>query len=180
VIGLFPAVLVSPLARAAGAWARLRPAVLAPAAERAAGGALRVSAIALALLALTAGLVLLRRRLARGRPEAAAETWGCGFAAPTARIQYTGSSFAELLLARFSWVVRPHGERPQLHAPFPGPAAFRTHVPDAVLDLALLPAARGVSWLATGARLANLRRIHFQALLLLATLVAMLAWGFLS
>ena len=179
-IGLLPAALVSPLARAAGAWARLRPALLEPAAERAAGGALRVSAIAAALLALAAGLVLLRRRLARGRQEEAAETWGCGFAAPTARIQYTGSSFAELLLARFSWVVRPHGERPRLEGPFPARAAFRTHVPDAVLDLALVPAARGIRWLATGARLVNLRRIHFQALLVLATLVAMLAWGFLT
>jgi formate hydrogenlyase subunit 3/multisubunit Na+/H+ antiporter MnhD subunit len=179
-IGIAPAALVSPLARAAAAWARVEPAVFAPAAARATGGALRVSAIAAALLAVGASLVLLRRRLARGRPAAEAETWGCGFAAPTARIQYTGSSFAALLLERFSWVVRPHGEVPHLEGPFPGTAAFQTHVPDAVLDLALLPAARGVRWLATGARLANLRRIHFQALLVLATLVAMLAWGFLS
>ena len=95
-------------------------------------------------------------------------------------MQYTGSSFAELLLARFSWVVRSRGARPRLDGPFPGPAALHTHVPDAVLDLALLPAVRGFRWLATGAHLLYLRRIHFQVLLVLATLVAMLAWGFLS
>jgi NADH:ubiquinone oxidoreductase subunit 5 (subunit L)/multisubunit Na+/H+ antiporter MnhA subunit len=34
--------------------------------------------------------------LVRGR-GAITETWGCGYAAPTARMQYTGRSFAELL-----------------------------------------------------------------------------------
>ena len=47
-----------------------------------------------------------------------------------------------------------------------------------VLDLGLAPAARGFRWLATRAHLLYLRRIQFQVLLLLATLVAALAWGF--
>jgi hypothetical protein len=53
-------------------------------------------------------------------------------------------------------------------------------VPDAVLDRGLVPAARGFRWLATALHLLYLRRIHFQVLLVLATLVAMLAWAFLS
>jgi len=55
---------------------------------------------------------------------------------------------------------------------------LETDVPDTVLDLALLPAARGYAWLATRARLLFLRRVHFQMLLVLLTLVAILAWGF--
>jgi hypothetical protein len=95
-------------------------------------------------------------------------------------MQYTGSSFAELLLQRFGWVVRSRGEAPRLAGPFPrtGEHALHTHVPDAVLDLALLPAARGWAWLATHVRGLYLRRVHFQMLLVLLTLVAVLAWGF--
>jgi hypothetical protein len=52
-------------------------------------------------------------------------------------------------------------------------------VPDAVLELALDPAARAYRWLTTRARMLALRRIQFQMLLVLATLVAVLAWGFL-
>ncbi len=107
------------------------------------------------------------------------ETWGCGFAAPTARMQYTGSSFAELLLQRFSWAMVFRRADPALEGAFPRPGQrFATEVPDTVLDLALLPAARGWAWLATRARLLYLRRIQFQMLLVLLTLVAILAWGF--
>jgi hypothetical protein len=55
---------------------------------------------------------------------------------------------------------------------------FHTEVPDTVLDLGLLPAARAYAWLATRARLLSLRRIQFQMLLVLLTLLAVLAWGF--
>jgi hypothetical protein len=106
------------------------------------------------------------------------ETWGCGFAAPTARMQYTGSSFAALLLARFSWAIRPRGVPPRIVGPFPGPAELHTEVPDPVLDLGLLPAARGWVWLATHARSLYLRRVQFQMLLVVVTLVAFIAWGF--
>ena len=67
---------------------------------------------------------------------------------------------------------------PRLEGPFPAEARFHTVVPDTVLDLGLAPAARGFRWLATRAHLLYLRRIQFQVLLLLATLVAALAWGF--
>ena len=45
-----------------------------------------------------AGLVLLAwglRRLFRGQPAASGPTWGCGYTAGSARMQYTGSSFAK-------------------------------------------------------------------------------------
>ena len=47
-----------------------------------------------------------------------------------------------------------------------------------MLDLALLPAARGWTWVATSVRGLYLRRIQFQMLLVVLTLLAALAWGF--
>jgi formate hydrogenlyase subunit 3/multisubunit Na+/H+ antiporter MnhD subunit len=178
-IGLAPAAVLPPLAEAAAAWSRLDPALLAPAAASAASGAARVSVVAGALLALAAAAWLVRRWRLAARPAAApVETWGCGFSAPTARMQYTGASFAALLVRRFSWAIFPRGAAPRIEGPFPRHAAFHTEVPDTVLDLGILPVARAYAWLATGARLLYLRRIHVQMLLVVLTLLAALAWAF--
>jgi hydrogenase-4 component B len=179
-IGLAPAALMPALARAAAAWSRSGARAFAVPAERAASSASLVSLVALALLAAVAALWLVRRRrLAAAPPAPAVETWSCGFAQASARIQYTGSSFAELLLERFSWAVRPHGSAPALGGPFPAEASFHSSVPDPVLDRVLMPVAHAYEALATRARALYLRRlIHFQMLLVVATLVAVLAWGF--
>ncbi|HUL60374.1 MAG TPA: proton-conducting transporter membrane subunit, partial [Anaeromyxobacteraceae bacterium] len=178
-IGLAPGAVLAPLRNAAAAWARVDPALLEGATARAAAAAARVSLVAAVLLLAAGALLLLRRRrLAAHAAPAAVATWGCGFAAPTPRMQYTGSSFAALLVSRFGWVVRPrvHGAPPA--GTFPSAAGFHADVPDTVLDLLLLPAARAYHWAAIQARLLYLRRIQFQILLILATLLAVLAWGF--
>jgi formate hydrogenlyase subunit 3/multisubunit Na+/H+ antiporter MnhD subunit len=176
-VGLAPALAVAPLARAASAWSRLPEALLAAPAAEASRSATLVSAAALGLLALAGVAWAVRRRRLSARPPApAVETWSCGFAAATPRIQYTGSSFAELLLRRFSWVVpvRDEGEGPA--GPFPAASGFHTRVPDPVLDGALVPAARAYGWLAARAKRLNTRRIQLQMLLVLATLLAALGW----
>jgi hydrogenase-4 component B len=180
-IGLFPFALVPALARGAAAWSRLDPEILAGPAAAAAASAARVSLVALALLVAGAAVLLVRRRrLAAAGVAPQVDTWSCGFAAATPRIQYTGSSFAELLVRRFSWVIVPRREGSPVEGTFPAAASFATEVPDVVLDRGLAPAARAYERFATGARLLFLRRIQFQMLLVLATLVAVLAWGFLS
>ena len=181
-IGLAPAALLPTLTRAAATWSRLGASALAAPAASALASAAWVSAVALALVVLAAAISLLRRGRLAAAPApvpAAVETWGCGFSAPTARMQYTGSSFAELLVARFSWVITPRGKTRRAEGPFPAGAAFHTEIPDSVLDLALVPAARAYAWLTGQARLLSLRRIQFQMMLVLATLVAVLTWGFL-
>jgi formate hydrogenlyase subunit 3/multisubunit Na+/H+ antiporter MnhD subunit len=178
-IGLAPALLVRPLARAAAGWARVAGGTLLRPAEVALASGARVTLVAAVLLAVAAALVALRRRRLAARPaQAPVETWSCGFSAASPRVQYTGSSFAELLLRRFSWAVpvKPEGQAPE--GPFPSASSFHTRVPDPVLDLALVPAASGYGWLAERARRLNVRRIQLQMLLVLATLGAILAWGF--
>ena len=71
-------------------------------------GVVHVSA---ALLLLVIGLFLVRRYLPRGREETATGTWDCGYARPTARMQYTASSFAQPLTDLFQIFLgtRKHG-----------------------------------------------------------------------
>ncbi len=104
------------------------------------------------------GLRPARRPVARRRCAAAAArpprssrhgaTWGCGYAAPTPRMQYTSSSFAQMLVgtvrlgappahARARATCRCSRRRPRFHS----------EVPDTVLDEAVLPAFRFGAWL---------------------------------
>jgi formate hydrogenlyase subunit 3/multisubunit Na+/H+ antiporter MnhD subunit len=176
IIGLVPALLVGPLARGAAAWSGMDPARLAGAGAEAGGTATWVSGVALVLVAAVAVLWLLRRRLGAGT---AGETWSCGYAHPTARMAYTGSSFAQILNQGFHWVLFPRVRFAPPKGPFPTGARFSTEPREAVLDLALLPAVR--DYISATSRVRGLiaGRLHLQALLVLATLVALLAWRLL-
>lgn len=64
----------------------------------------RIGLISGALALATGALIWLRSRGA-GAPGARRETWGCGYAAPNSRMQYTGSSFSSDFSARFRGVM---------------------------------------------------------------------------
>ena len=176
-IGALPALAVAPLARAASAWSGMPLASLSRPAEAAAGWAGRVSGVAVVLVGAVTVLWLLRRRLGAG-VAAEADTWGCGYAYPTARMAYTGSSFAQILNQAFRWVLFPRVRLAPPRGPFPSGARFSTEPREAVLDLALLPAVRDYISATSRVRRLIAGRLHLQALLVLATLVALLAWRF--
>jgi hydrogenase-4 component B len=143
--------------------------VLGPAAEL--GAAPRV--VVIVLLGLVVAIVLLRRRLGGG---ADAATWGCGFTAPTSRMEYTASSYSQL----FVTALVPRSLRPRVHlqAPrgvFPGKGAFRTDSQDPARTRLFDPVFRVL-----GDRMSRLRRfqagrLNLQLLYTLVTLVALLA-----
>jgi hydrogenase-4 component B len=66
-------------------------------------------------------------------------TWDCGYAAPSARMEYTASSFAQMLVSQFSVILRPRTYRPDLKGLFPASTRFESHIDDAVLDKGLKP-----------------------------------------
>lgn len=106
-----------------------------------------LSALSAGLVALIvlAALVFLHRCKAAPRTG----TWDCGYAQPTSRMQYTPTSFAQMIVLMFGWVLRPHVQEPRVEGLFPLPAKTRSHVDEVVLDRALLPLARMVErWFA--------------------------------
>jgi hydrogenase-4 component B len=134
-----------------------------------------VSLVALALLA-GVGLLAWWRRWRLGGAQPTAPTWGCGFSRPSPRMQYTGSSFAEQLVLRFGWVFFPRTRVEPPVGVFPRRASFGSHMPDTILDLAILPA------LGSGVRVADrLRaqiggRVQAKVLLVLIGVLGLLAW----
>jgi formate hydrogenlyase subunit 3/multisubunit Na+/H+ antiporter MnhD subunit len=82
--------------------------------------------------------IYMMRRVKR-YPQAAAGTWGCGYTRPTPRMQYTASSFAEMLVGCFRGFLRPTAHMPTVSGAFPEPARLSSHVPETVLDQIYIP-----------------------------------------
>jgi hypothetical protein len=116
------------------------------------------------------------RAPALARAPSEVGTWDCGYASPSARAQYTSSSFAQMLVALMAWALRPNLRTPQVKGPFPAAAAFQSDVPDTVLDRAIVPgfslAARVLSTL----RPIQRGSVHLYLLYILGALVVLLLW----
>ena len=103
-------------------------------------------------------------------------TWDCGYARPTARMQYTGSSFADSLVLRFGWVFFPKTRVVVPTGPFPKRAAFDSHVPDTVLDVVIVPTCARGAGATERIRAWFIGRVQFQALLVVLGLITLLGW----
>ena len=143
-----------------GVGAPLGAAVVYPAASQLLGNAPTEAAVASALpwllavslggcviIALAVLLVVFRRRLLRNRVISEGPTWDCGYAAPTARMQYTASSFAWPIIDMFRWVVRPKAEMRLDRGDFPQHAFFATHTADVFKSYFFAPLFRSVTTL---------------------------------
>ena len=130
---------------------------------------------AVLLVAIAAGCAWARARMRRG-PLGRTVTWDCGYAAPTARMQYTASSFAQTIVESFSWVLLPRRKVPDIRGPFPKPAAFHSDVPDVVLDRGLAPAWGRAEETAGRLRVIQQGVTQVYVLYILATVVALFFW----
>jgi hydrogenase-4 component B len=137
-------------------------------------GSMASFSLVLWLAVFAAALVLLS--LIRGR-RATVETWGCGYAAPTARMQYTGRSFAELLAEHLlPPVLRTRIAVKGPRAIFAEPTRISSDCTD--------PLTRSVyepffgTWASRFARLRWLQQgsLHIYLLYILAVMTGGLAW----
>jgi hydrogenase-4 component B len=104
-------------------------------------------------------------------------TWDCGYARPAPRMQYTSSSFTQMLVGLLRWPLRPRVHNPKICGVFPKAASFESHVDDVVLDGQLIPAVGAVQrWLAWLRGLQPGLTQHY-VLYILVTVVAMLMWA---
>jgi hydrogenase-4 component B len=59
-------------------------------------------------------------------------TWGCGYTAPNTRMQYTGSSFSDPMVAVFRDLLRFITRQDLPHGVFPKDGRYETHCIDSV------------------------------------------------
>ncbi len=129
-----------------------------------------------AVVVILGGLLLLRRRLLAGRKVETAGTWDCGYVAPTARMQYTASSFAEPLTEVFQMFLRTRREAQLPTGLFPREASLVTHTPDLFGESVFRPAFQGVKWLMGRLQWLQHGRLQLYVLYIVLALLILLAW----
>ncbi|HEX9078664.1 MAG TPA: proton-conducting transporter membrane subunit, partial [Desulfuromonadaceae bacterium] len=128
----------------------------------------------LCVILLTA--VYFARRLASS-PQSAGLTWDCGYLRPSPRMQYSASSFAEMLVKLFGGVLRPHWKRPAIAGPFPQSGQFASHVPEAVLELVFLPFLERANTRLGAIRRLQHGQLHLYIFYNFVTLILLLIWA---
>lgn len=132
--------------------------------------------VSVAFLLLVAFLAALRRRLLTGRTVETSVTWDCGYAQPTARMQYTGASYAQPLTRLLSFLLHARSERPSIAEFFPRAASLTTTTEDLAQVRGYQPVFAGI-----GRGLAALRwiqggQVHLYVLYIALTLLVLLVW----
>jgi NADH:ubiquinone oxidoreductase subunit 5 (subunit L)/multisubunit Na+/H+ antiporter MnhA subunit len=138
----------------------------------------RVGASGGAVGAAVLVLLVLRRRVLPKPVSGRVGTWDCGHAAPSPRMQYTASSFAEPLTRLFGAVLNLRESEPRSTGVFPLPETFASRSAD-VAERLYAGIFAGVAGL--GARLRRLETGTAQIYVLYTVVAALglLAWGLL-
>jgi hydrogenase-4 component B len=126
--------------------------------------------VALATLIAVAAVALWLRARANGLRRAI--TWDCGYAAPTARMQYTGGSFSALAVGWFAWVLQPQRQLRWPRGPFPQRADHVERIPETVLERVIGPVSEVVMAASAWVRQRQQGRLTDYILYLVAGLAA--------
>jgi NADH:ubiquinone oxidoreductase subunit 5 (subunit L)/multisubunit Na+/H+ antiporter MnhA subunit len=172
-IGVLPVIAIAPVLRV-GALVAGAPAGVADGVGGflSAPGAAALTGFALALAVGLAVAAAAWTRAARRRGAPRSATWGCGYPVPTARMQYTASSFAAPVLAAYRAVDGVRVVRT--------PARFATHAFDPVLERLVRPAWHGVRTAAGRLRPLQPGRLSLYLLYVVAAVVTVLLYLILA
>ena len=131
------------------------------------------------LLFLTLALAWMRKALLRGREVTSAVTWDCGYARPSASMQYTASSFAQPLVRLFGFLLRVRRHSTPPGGLFPQAASLETHAADPAHQEMYLPFFLWAGRAANRLRVIQHGRLNLYLLNVVLTLAALLLWEFL-
>jgi formate hydrogenlyase subunit 3/multisubunit Na+/H+ antiporter MnhD subunit len=167
VIGVLPWLVLPSALRVAGFVAGAPAGVIVAATSGAVDGATRIPVVAALLIGLAGATAIARGRALRRAGWATGETWACGYSGPSARTQYSASSFAAPLVGLFGPVAGVAIHR--------SATAFATYPTDIVLDKVLAPAWRAVRGAGARFRLQP-GRLHLYLLYIVATVCLLLLY----
>ena len=173
-VGLFPMLVSGLLGDAARTWASLPTSAGSIATVAPLGW---ITVLGLALILLVALILLAMKAVLRSKVIGESNTWDCGYARSSPRIQYTGSSFGQTLVGLFAFVLWPKTYWRALRGVFPRTARFKSIVPDTVLDRLVMPLFH-----LAGRHLPRLRVVqqgwtHLYMLYILVVVILLLIWG---
>lgn len=135
-----------------------------------------IVAAALIVFAGIAAVALWRRWVLSRTGVTDTVTWDCGYAQPSARMQYTASSFAQPLTELFSVLLqtKKHGVPPQ--GVFPQSARVETETPDVARERLYHPAFAGIGWGLSKLRWLQHGQLQLYVLYIALALLVLLLW----
>ena len=175
-IGLFAPVAVRSLEMVLKGITKLQPVVVTESLATATSPLTWIMMGAVAFLALLTALVLLRRGLLARRRVETDVTWGCGYAQPTSRMQYTASSFAQPLTDLFGPLL---GTKKKISSPrgiFPAEAALKTTTPDISSEEMYRPLFGRINEWLSQLRWVQHGKVQLYVLYIAVTLIVLLVW----
>ncbi len=127
----------------------------------------------IALAAMTAAIVALMRNGATAKGP----TWGCGYLAPTQRMQYTGASFSEMMAEHLlPRVLRPRMTRQPPRGLFPSASEFGVERPDPMSDKVYDPFFRRSAERFSRLRILQQGKVNVYLVYIVCMVVLALAW----
>jgi hydrogenase-4 component B len=166
-IGLAPTLFWPAIARVVASWHPAWGEMEAPTPLATLGSV----QVALAVLILLSTAWLWRKSHANGLRRGL--TWDCGYATPTARMQYVSASFAAIVSGWFRWVLQPERKLRRPRGQFPVEAIRLERVPETVLEGIISPVGAGILQVSTVVRRLQHGRLQFYILYVLAGLIAL-------
>ena len=136
----------------------------------------KITGVSFAGALLLAFLLFIRSRLMAGRAVVSVPTWDCGYIAPTARMQYTASSFADPITRLFRPLLRTRKRFTPPSGLFPSSSSFSTETSDLSRDWLFEPMFGSIEKFLSRFRRIQHGRLNLYILCILLTLVALLLW----
>ncbi len=128
-------------------------------------------------LILGAILVGLRAWLLSGREVRTETTWGCGYAHPTPRMQYTSSSFANPITSLFHTLIRTRRHEQCPEGIHPMKSTLVTHAPSLFREFLYRPIYHVIERVALWLHWLHHGHVHLYVVTILVTLVVLLVWN---
>jgi hypothetical protein len=114
-----------------------------------------------------------------GRKIRRGPTWDCGYAKPTARMEYTGTAFAQPLVDFFSPFLRSIRKITRVKSNlFPKEANYSIETKDAGTGLFWDPIFKCLSKIFNKLHELQSGSLHFYILVMVIAILIMLIWGF--
>ena len=127
VIGIFPRIFIQMSMKAVSSLGLgYAPISLAPFEQISSN----ITVSALIFLVLLFIVIAIRSFFYKGKVITKSGTWGCGFTQPTAKMQYTGSSYASFILDFFRPAAPLDEDHPKIIGRFPVKTYYTSHVND--------------------------------------------------
>lgn len=174
--GLFAPVIIFVFSRVLSGITGLAENIVSENLQQAAGVLANVTKVGIGVLGFLGIILFIRRRLLKGRSVKQTVTWDCGYAAPSARMQYTGFSFAQPLVDLFSVVLRRRRQFVRPEGIFQKSSSFSTTTPDLFVQNVYRPVLEIFYRYMSRLRFFQHGRLQIYILYIIFTLLVLFVW----